>query len=65
VVGNDPHGGNEQVWEGDRARVGVSHGTRETLMVQIGYSLQITFITEQFYLLQFHGLFQYKIYFHV
>jgi hypothetical protein len=26
---NDPHGGNERVCEGDRARVGVSHGMVE------------------------------------
>ena len=27
VHGNDPHGGHGHVCEGDRARVGVSHGT--------------------------------------
>jgi hypothetical protein len=33
VVGNDPHGGHGRVCEGDRARVGVSHGIVEVKLL--------------------------------
>jgi hypothetical protein len=40
VKGNDPHGGHRRVCEGDRARVGVSHGIVEVKLLCFKFEIK-------------------------